>query len=72
MWDSLTVASPWVSVRRGCTMTHRVCAGEEVEFTFDSGGRTFEFAFDGDALRQFVDVATTAVYDLETHRPDES
>ena len=66
MFESLTVASPWVSVRRGCTMTHRVCLDEEVEFTFGAGGRVFEFAFDADALRQFVDVATTAVQDLET------
>jgi len=53
-------------------MTHRLCAGEEVEFTFDSSGRRFEFAFDADALRQFVDVATAAVQDLETHRSEES
>lgn len=65
MWDSLTVASPWVSVGRGCAMTHRVCVDDEVEFVFGANGRTFELGFDGDALRHFLTVATAAVADLD-------
>jgi hypothetical protein len=56
MFNALTVASPWVCVREGCSMQHKVLGDDEVEFSFEAGGRIFEFVFTADALRKFLEV----------------
>lgn len=62
--SSLTVGS-WVGIRDTCPMRHRVHDGEDVEFTFGTGPKAFEFLFDRGALREFMGLATEALREMD-------
>lgn len=55
----------WVAVRRGCPMRCRVHDGDDVVFVFGGLRDDFEFVFDGDALRRFVELGTGALRELD-------
>lgn len=65
MFNALTVASPWVCVREGCSMRHKVLGSDEVEFSFEDGNRIFEFVFTARALRGFLEAGADALREMQ-------
>jgi hypothetical protein len=65
--EQLRIGS-WVLVREDCPMYHMVNGGDEVEFTFGSGGSVFDFIFSAESLRRFVWVGTKALREMDELR----
>jgi hypothetical protein len=65
MFNALTVASPWVCVREGCSMRHKVLGPDEVEFSFEDGDRIFEFVFTVKALRGFLEAGAEVLREMQ-------
>jgi hypothetical protein len=53
--------SSWVAVRKGCPIAYSVNGQEEIEFRFGTRWDGFEFVFDLDALRAFVESSNLAI-----------
>ncbi len=60
MFDNLTLSS-WVGIREDCPISYQINGSDDVEFTYGSGRKTFEFVFSAAALRTFVDQSTEAL-----------
>jgi hypothetical protein len=60
--------SSWVVVRKGCPIAYSANREDEIEFRFGNRWDGFEFVFDVDALRAFVEAANTALG--ESDHPD--
>ena len=57
--------SSWVVVRKGCPIAYGLNNREEIEFRFGTRWDGFEFVFDVDALRAFVEAANLAIADTQ-------
>ena len=62
--SSLSVISS-VAIRDTCPMHHRVRDGDDAEFVFGRGAKTFEFMFDKGTLREFMSLATEALREMD-------
>lgn len=60
MFRELNVSS-WVVVRKGCPIAHSVHNEGEIEFRLGTRWDGFEFVFEVDALRAFVEAAQDAI-----------
>lgn len=65
MFAELTVGSPWVFIRDGCSMRHNVLDPDEVEFIIKGGGRTVEWAFTATGLSQFLEIGAAALREMQ-------
>jgi hypothetical protein len=69
MSAELTVGSPWVFIRDGCSMRHNVLDQDEVEFIIKGSGRTVEWAFTATGLRQFLRIGAVALQEMQETTP---
>lgn len=58
----------WVAIRGACPVQRRINGEDDVEFSFGSGSRTFDFVFDTATLRTFLRVGTDALREIEESR----
>lgn len=65
--DSNLTVSSWVAIRGGCPIRYRVNANDDVEFAFGELSDCFEFLFDANALRQFLEVGSKALAEMNAH-----
>lgn len=63
LYSDLTV-DMCVSVGKACPITYLVTADHQVEFSFGGRPQGFHYAFDADALRQFVMLGGRALLEL--------
>ncbi len=63
MYESVSV-SACVNIRTGCPIDYSIF-DDQVEFHCGSRSDGFEFVFDANALRAFVDRSTAALAELE-------
>ena len=59
MYEPLKVVS-WASAKGHCPIRYSVSSDEEMVFIFGSGNDEFEFAFDGRALHNLLEVGVEA------------
>lgn len=57
--------SSYVAVRDGCPMRFRVNSPDDVEFSFGGRRDPFEFVFDAEALRAFLQVGSDALQEMD-------
>ena len=55
----------YVTIRDRCPMRHRVVDSEIVEFAFGGIRDPFEFLFDAPSLRDFMQLATLALQEMD-------
>jgi hypothetical protein len=70
MFEPFTVTS-WASASEGCRIQHSVGGSDEVTFVFGSGTDTFEFAFDAEALKNFIALGAEALAEMDAQATDE-
>jgi hypothetical protein len=63
VYRELNVSS-WVVIRKGCPIAHSVHNEGEVEFRLGTRWDGFEFVFEVDALRAFVEAAQDAIAEV--------
>lgn len=68
MSSDLNVSS-WVVVRKGCPIAYSVNGREEIEFRFGTRWDGFDFVFDLDALRAFIEASNLAIMELGSPEP---
>jgi|1185.fasta_scaffold650865_2 hypothetical protein len=64
--------SSWVAIRRGCPISYRVHADDDIDILCGSTRDGFEFTVDAETLREFVRVGTSALGELEEMRKKEA
>jgi hypothetical protein len=70
MFGNLKVNS-WVSISKGCPMSYGVSDSAEVNFLCGSLRDGFEFAFDADALREFLKLGGEALQKMDALHAEE-
>jgi hypothetical protein len=70
MQRDLTVSS-WVGIRKGCPMRYRVNGSDGVEFAFGGVRDCFEFVFEAETLRQFLNLGGQALRELDARQAKE-
>ena len=69
MTTDLKVSS-WVAIRRGCPISYRVHADDDIEITCGSTGDGFEFTVDAETLRELIKVGTSALDEVARLRKE--
>ena len=69
MFADLTVSS-WVAIRRGCPISYRVNADDDIEILCGSPRDGFEFTVDAEILRELIRVGTSALGEVEGVRKE--
>jgi hypothetical protein len=69
MTTDLKVSS-WVAIRRGCPISYRVHADDDIDIMCGSTRDGFEFTVDVETLRELVRVGTSALGELEELRKE--
>ncbi len=64
MFEKLAVNS-WVAIREGCPMSYYVKGSAETDFRCGGERDGFEFAFEAEALREFLRLGTEALQDMD-------
>jgi hypothetical protein len=64
MFDSLVVNS-WVGIHDGCAITHSVGGSDSTHFTATGNTQSFEFSFQSEALRRFVERGVEALAEMD-------
>jgi hypothetical protein len=65
--DDMTIGS-WADLRGLCSARHVVNDGDSVEFSFRSGSKTLEIAFDTQNLEAFVRLGSAALREMRELR----
>lgn len=65
------ITNSWVSIRGGCQLRYRVSEDDCVDFSIKDGAQVFEFEYQADALRQFVELAMQALAEVDLLHVDE-
>jgi hypothetical protein len=55
----------WVAIREGCPMSYYVKGSAETDFRCGGERDGFEFAFEAEALREFLRIGTEALQDMD-------
>jgi hypothetical protein len=64
MYGTLVVNS-WVGIHEGCEITHSVSGSEGTHFVVGGQAQPFEFFFQTEALRQFVELGVKALAEMD-------
>jgi hypothetical protein len=62
--------SSWVAIRRGCPISYRVHADDDIEILCGSTRDGFEFTVDAETLREIVRVGTSALDEVDRMRKE--
>jgi hypothetical protein len=65
--DDMTIGS-WANLRGQCSARHVVNDGDSVEFSFRSGSKTLDIAFDAQNLEAFVRLGSAALREMRDLR----
>jgi hypothetical protein len=65
MYGTLVINS-WVSIHEGCEIKYNLNGSGGTYVTVSGNGDPFEFFFETEALRQFLEVGGTALTELDT------
>jgi hypothetical protein len=68
--DDMTIGS-WAALRGRCTARHMVNDGDSVEFSFRSGSKTLDLAFDAQTLEMFVRLGSAALEEMAVRRANQ-
>ena len=66
----LTVDS-WVAIREGCPMSCDILGSGEVHFLYGIPTDGFEFSFEAEALREFLELGSKALADMDARYAEE-
>ena len=64
MYGTLIVNS-WVGIHEGCDITYNVNGSDDVHVTVSGKAQPFEFFFQADALRKFVELGGKALAEID-------
>jgi len=64
MYGTLVVNS-WVGIHDGCDITYNVHGSDDVYVTISGEAQPFEFFFQADALRKFVELGGKALAEID-------
>ncbi len=65
--DDMTIGS-WADLRGLCSARHVVNDGDSVEFSFRSGSKTLDLAFDAQNLETFLRLGSAALAEMRELR----
>ena len=65
------VTNSWVSIRGGCQLRYCLYDDDSVDFMIEDGSQIFEFEYTADALREFIELAGTALAEMDRLRARE-
>lgn len=65
--NDMTIGS-WAALRGRCSARHVVNDGDNVEFSFRSGSKTLDIAFDAKNLETFVRLGSAALEEMAVRR----
>ncbi len=70
MNTALTVNS-WVAIREGCPMSCDILGSGEIHFLYGIPTDGFEFSFEAEALREFLELGSKALVDMDARYAEE-
>jgi hypothetical protein len=59
------VVNSWVSIHEGCDITYSVNGSDGTHFTAGDKAHPFEFFFQAEALRQFIELGVKALAEMD-------
>lgn len=59
------IVNSWVGIHEGCEITYKVNGSDSVYVIVDGKAQPFEFFFQAEALRQFIERGVKALADMD-------